>query len=94
VNDHHAWPVGGRRPEEVEAGRDDARRAYELAVAIRTRRLELGLSQSQLARRAGMSQPVISRLEEGGSVPTLRVLDRLAAALDADLVVALTPHAG
>jgi transcriptional regulator with XRE-family HTH domain len=63
-------------------------------VAIRTRRLELGLSQSQLARRAGMSQPVISRLEEGGGVPTLRVLDRLAAALDADLVVALTPHAG
>ncbi|WP_067974591.1 helix-turn-helix domain-containing protein [Nocardiopsis trehalosi] len=63
-------------------------------MAIRTRRLELGLSQSQLARRAGMSQPVISRLEEGGGVPTLRVLDRLAAALDADLVVALTPHAG
>jgi transcriptional regulator with XRE-family HTH domain len=40
-----------------------------------------------------MTQPALSRLEAGGAVPTIPVLDRIAAALGADLIVTLTPHA-
>lgn len=56
---------------------------------MRARRLELGLSQAELAERAGMTQSAISRLEAGGTVPTIGVLERLSA----DLVVTLTPRA-
>jgi transcriptional regulator with XRE-family HTH domain len=56
---------------------------------VRARRLELGLSQAELAERAGMTQSAISRLEAGGTVPTIGVLERLSA----DLVVTLTPRA-
>jgi transcriptional regulator with XRE-family HTH domain len=42
-----------------------------------------------LAERAGMTQPQISRIEGGDTVPTLPLLRRLAKALDASLNLAL-----
>jgi ribosome-binding protein aMBF1 (putative translation factor) len=74
-------------------GYDEARRAFLIGQAVRERRLALGLSQTELASRASMTQPALSRLEAGGAVPTIPVLDRIAAALGADLIVTLTPHA-
>lgn len=53
-------------------------------------RLDAGLSQQELAQRAGMTQPTLSRLEQGGTVPTLTVLDRIANALQATLTITLT----
>jgi transcriptional regulator with XRE-family HTH domain len=51
------------------------------------------MTQVELARRSGMTQSQLSRLEAGGVEPTIRVLDRLAQALDAELSVTLVPHA-
>jgi predicted transcriptional regulator len=44
----------------------------------------VGLSQVELAARAKMTQPARSRLEAGGVIPTIPLLDRISAALDAD----------
>jgi ribosome-binding protein aMBF1 (putative translation factor) len=82
-----------RGSAEYREGHEEARRAFLIGQAVRERRLELGLSQTEVATRAGMTQPALSRLEAGGAVPTIPVLERLAAALSADLVVTLTPHA-
>lgn len=66
------------------------------------RRIALGLSQAELAERAGMTQPQVSRTEGGDTVPTLLLLRRLAKALDGtlnlsidegDSRVTFTPHA-
>jgi hypothetical protein len=38
-----------------------------------------------------MTQPALSRLEAGCVVPTIPLLERISAALDADLVVKLAP---
>lgn len=78
---------------EVRAGYDEARRAIELGAMVRELRLEAGLSQEELAQRAGMTQPALSRLERGGGVPTIAVLDRIAGALHATLTVSMTPAA-
>jgi transcriptional regulator with XRE-family HTH domain len=40
-----------------------------------------------------MTQSAVARFEAGGTMPTLPVLNRLAAALDADLVVTVKPRA-
>jgi len=64
-----------------------ARVAYELGGTIRSLREECGRSQSQLARAAGMAQSAVARFEAGGTIPTVPILDRLAGALDADLIV-------
>lgn len=67
---------------EYEAGREEARLAIEFANAIRERRLELGLTQTDVAQRAGLRQPDVSRLESGGGTPTIGMLERLAYALE------------
>ena len=85
--------VGRRSSAEYREGFDEARRAYLIGQAVRERRLALGLSQTEVAARAGMTQPALSRLEAGGTVPTIPVLERIAAALDAQLVVTLAPPA-
>jgi HTH-type transcriptional regulator/antitoxin HipB len=58
---------------------------------VRERRLALGLSQAEVAARAGMSQPALSRLEAGGTVPTIPVLERIAVALETELIVGFGP---
>lgn len=84
-------------PAYLEAGY-----AFALGQAVYDRRTELGLSQTELARHAGMTQPQISNIEGGDAVPTLPLLTRLANALDASLTIDLdgdtsafvfTPHA-
>jgi ribosome-binding protein aMBF1 (putative translation factor) len=82
-----------RGSDEYRQGQAEAQRAYLIGKAIRDRRLALGLSQVELAARAGMTQPALSRLEAGGVIPTIPLLDRISAALDADLIVAIAPHA-
>ncbi|MEV6098154.1 helix-turn-helix transcriptional regulator [Nocardia sp. NPDC051981] len=66
--------------------------AIEFANAIRERRLELGLSQTQLAQRAGLRQPEVSRLESGGGTPTIGMLERLAHALELRFVARFEKH--
>ena len=82
-----------RKGDEYREGYAQARWAFLIGQAVRERRLALGLSQVELAVRAGMTQPALSRLEAGGVVPTIPLLERISAALDADLIVEIAPHA-
>ena len=45
-------------------------------------RLDEGLSQEELAARAGMRQSVISRIENGESEPRIETVNRIAKALN------------
>ncbi|MDP3406312.1 MAG: helix-turn-helix transcriptional regulator [Brevundimonas sp.] len=49
---------------------------------VRALRDEAGLSQEELAFRAGMKRTYLSDLERGTRNPTVRALGRLAAALN------------
>ncbi len=62
---------------------------------IRDARLQAGMSQGELARRAGVSQPVISAYEGGHREPGLEMLRKLIGASGHDLTIELTarPHA-
>jgi ribosome-binding protein aMBF1 (putative translation factor) len=82
-----------RKSAGYREGYAEARRAFLIGRAVRERRVALGLSQVELAARAGMTQPALSRLEAGGVVPTIPLLERISAALDADLIVEIAPHA-
>jgi transcriptional regulator with XRE-family HTH domain len=68
---------------ELSAAVDHERINAHLASEISTLRAAAGLTQQELAERAGTRQPVIARLEnaeyEGHS---LKLLRRIAAALD------------
>jgi len=65
---------------------------YKLAHALIRGRLQKGLTQEELARRTKTKQSAIARLEAGQANPSLRVLAKLAEALDAELVVQFEPR--
>ena len=69
-----------------------ARLAFELGKAVREMREQRGWTQARLAEAAGLTQPAVARFEAGGTVPTIPVLERLAQALEAELVVRLSPR--
>ena len=74
----------------AKAGYERARRAFELAEEVRSLREAKGISQSELARRIGSTQPAIARLEAGGVAPTIETLERIAAALGLQLSVSFS----
>jgi transcriptional regulator with XRE-family HTH domain len=63
-----------------------------ISEQIKQRRVELGLSLSAVARRAGTSAATLSRYENGWSRFEVQTLHKLATALDCDLQVALQPR--
>ena len=61
--------------------------ARRLGRGVRAARLRAGLTQEELARRAGTSQEALSLLERGGGNPTMKTLERIARALDCSLEI-------
>jgi predicted DNA-binding mobile mystery protein A len=63
---------------------------------VREIRTALGLSQSQLARRAGVSRATVQQMEraEAQRRITLASLDRLAAAMGCRVALAIVPKGG
>ncbi len=55
---------------------------FEIGTAIRIVRQAKGLRSGHLAREAGLSAPFLSLVERGDRQPSLRVLRRIAGALD------------
>lgn len=90
MSSRHSWEqVRRARMDEpgAEQAYDAARRAFELGAAVRQMREERGWTQTRLAEAAGMTQSALARFEAGGTVPTLALLERIAQALQAQLVV-------
>jgi transcriptional regulator with XRE-family HTH domain len=61
-------------------------------MLLRQARRRRGLSQAELARRAGTSQPVISAYERGHRDPSTETLRRLLAAAGERLELQLAPE--
>ena len=58
---------------------------------ITAERIRLGITQAELAERAGMRQPNISRLEKPGAPISLTTAKKLARALELDDYKVLLP---
>jgi transcriptional regulator with XRE-family HTH domain len=64
-----------------------------LGSALRLFREQLGLSQSELARRAGMGKSQVSKYEGGKELPKLESLERLLGVLGTEpLTLFYTAH--
>jgi transcriptional regulator with XRE-family HTH domain len=75
------------------------RNAYEalekefvLASAVIDDRNRAGLTQEELARKMGTTQPVVARLESGRSRPSMWTLERLADATGSRLLISFAPR--
>lgn len=71
-----------RRHDPLFPGfKDLAQRRRSLAAGLTARRVEMGLSQTQVAARMGTSQSAVARMESGAADIRLSTLERYAAAL-------------
>jgi transcriptional regulator with XRE-family HTH domain len=61
-----------------------------LALNLRRLRHERGLSQDDLAYEAGVSRSYLSQLEKGAFYASLKIVQRLATALNVSAVELLT----
>jgi transcriptional regulator with XRE-family HTH domain len=69
--------------------------ALRLGTALREARMAAGLEQSEVASRAGVSQPLVSYLERGqGGGTTLETWSRVAAAVGEQFVAFLEHSSG
>lgn len=70
-----------------------ADRAWNIAFQIRELRKKRGLTQAQLAKLVGISQPNIARIENADYQHyTLTTLEKITKALKADLGVVIIPE--
>ncbi|MBD9643158.1 MULTISPECIES: helix-turn-helix domain-containing protein [Pantoea] len=59
-------------------------------IALSQLREELNLSQTELARTIGVSQPTLAKMENPGNDPRLSTLKRYVAALGGELRIDVT----
>jgi transcriptional regulator with XRE-family HTH domain len=65
----------------------DVDSAYTLGAAVRRRRVELGLSQAEVAARAGISRQLLVHIEQGHPRAELARVLAAVRAVEARLVV-------
>ncbi|NCQ54576.1 transcriptional regulator [Candidatus Saccharibacteria bacterium CG_4_9_14_0_2_um_filter_41_9] len=73
---------------EVKKEYDALEAEFALIDSLISARLEKKMTQSELAKKAGMKQEAVARLEGGDSNPTFATLTKIAKALDKKVVLA------
>ncbi len=73
------------KDQEVRKEYDALTPKYEMISRLIERRNKLHMSQAQLARKVGLKQPAICRLETGHCNTTLNTLIKVARALDLNI---------
>ena len=75
-----------------ENGNNSSAMARQCAKKLSELRGQTGLTQKQLAARLGMTESMISRLERGDHVPSLKTLCRIAEAFGRQLEIVFHEH--
>jgi DNA-binding XRE family transcriptional regulator len=78
-----------RRDPAFLAAEKDIEWEWLLALEVAAARARSGLTQEEIARRMGTTQSAVARLESGRSKPSMRTLERYAAATGSKVRVVL-----
>ncbi len=73
------------RDEEFARGWRESQPSFAVAELLIGLRADLGLTQAQLAEKAGVKREYIARLESGDANPTVRSLWRIVRSLGREL---------
>ena len=63
----------------------------DCAVLIKGLRIDLGLTQQELANKCGMKQEEIARIESANHYPTIKTLEKIAKSVGRKLVMSFEP---
>ena len=82
----------GTQSVSMQNDRDVFTQAYDIAMQVLDLREHRGLSRAELAEKCGIDPDHLSQVERGSTSPTVRTLQQIAEAFDADL--RLVPRVG
>ncbi len=85
---HEKWLKEPKYRKAYEALEEE----FALASALIEVRNRAGLTQAELARKMGTTQPVVARLESGRARPSMRTLERVAEATGSRLLIGFAPR--
>ena len=77
------------KDKEIKKGYDALGPEFALIEMVIRKRIQQGLTQKQLAKKARTKQPVISRFEGGDFSPTVKFLYKITNALGAKLKITI-----
>jgi len=78
------------KDKKIKKAYDELEPEFAVIKKIIEKRLEVGLTQAQLAKKIGTKQSAISRIEQGSYNPSLALLVKLSKALDAKLEISIS----
>ena len=84
---HKRWMKAPKYRKAYDALEDE----FAVAKAVIAARNRAGLTQIELARKMGTTQPVVARMEGGRVQPSLQTLQRLAKATGSKLMIRFEP---
>lgn len=87
---HKTWMKEPKYRKAFEALEEE----FVLASAVIDARNRAGLTQQELARGMGTTQPVVARLESGRTRPSMRTLERVAKATGSRVLIRFEPREG
>jgi DNA-binding XRE family transcriptional regulator len=70
---------------EVKRAYDELEPEYRLASSLIQARIDQKMTQAELAKKSGVSQVMIARLESGATNPTVGTVERVARVLGKEL---------
>ena len=85
---HKKWMKEPKYRKAYDALDDE----FAVAKAVIAARNRAGLTQTELARKMGTTQPVVARMEGGRVQPSLQTLQRLAKATHSRLLIRFEPR--
>lgn len=77
------------KDDEIKGYYNELEPEFELIKMIIKKRNEEGITQKELAEKAGTKQSAISRFESGDYNPSVNFLKKLAKALDSEIKITL-----
>ena len=92
MNNYEDWKKKQMENPEFRAEYERLRPEFELIIAMAKARKRANISLEELARRTGISQADISRIERGTRNPSLSLLNRLAEGMNTHLKIEFVPN--
>lgn len=84
---HNKWS----KDKDYQAAYNSLEEEFALAAVLIEARTRAGLTQGELAELMQTTQSVVARIE-GGHIPTIRTLEKIAKATNSRLKISLEPH--
>lgn len=91
ANNMRTWEDFKNDPKSFTNMSEEEGNMIDTLAFLHATRIKMGISQTELGKKIGMSQPQVARLENMDVKPTLTTLNRYASGLGFSIKLSIVP---